>query len=128
MTEWKVLLTTGDYEPWWFFEEWEENIVSSFTFEKKEEAFSKYREIAQQLILDYPHQALKKDVLFAAWNEDEIAYCEDCEDDIQTFHGLILMENNAVYTPTEGEKAKWFSEISPFEVKFSNEESGEEIG
>ncbi len=123
-----MLLTTGEYEPWWFFEEWEENIVSSFTFEEKEEAFLKYGELAKKLILGYPHKALKKNVLFAAWNEDEIAYCEDCEDDIQTFHGLILMKNHAVYTPTKVEVEKWFSEVSPFEIKFSNEESGEEIG
>lgn len=128
MTEWKVFETTGEYEPWWFFEDWEENIVSTHMYKEKEAAFKKYGELAQQLNENYPHHALKKSVLFAAWNEDEIAYCEDCEDDIQTFHGLILMKQEQVYKPTLEEKAIWFKEIAPFDVKFSNEESREEIG
>ncbi|EUJ31813.1 hypothetical protein MFLO_08387 [Listeria floridensis FSL S10-1187] len=120
MTEWSVLTTTGEYEPWWFFEDWEETISEQFRFTNRDEAFQTYQKIAADLIKNYPHHALKKQVLFAAWNEDEILYCEDCEDDIQTFHGLILLKDGAVYQPNEAEKAAWFREVAPFQTDLAN--------
>lgn len=117
LTEWTIIKTKGEYEPWWFFEDWEETILDCFRFNEKEEAFKKYKIVAEEMIQNYPHHALKKQVLFAAWNEEEIEYCEDCEDDIQTFHGLILMEDGKVYTPELEEVNTWFSEVAAFETK-----------
>lgn len=51
----------------------------------------------------------KKTVLLATWSEDETQYCEECEDDIQTFHGLILFQNAEVYEPTTEERDLYFS-------------------
>ncbi len=105
MTKWNVYLTKGEYEPWWFFEEWETSIQEDFSFSDKEAAFLKYQELAEALLSNYPKHQTKKDCLLAAWNEEEVEYCEDCEDDIQTFHGLILFfEGGSVSTNSRRER------------------------
>ncbi|AQY52516.1 hypothetical protein PWEIH_13520 [Listeria weihenstephanensis FSL R9-0317] len=109
MEEFQVIVTKGEYEPWWFFEEWQKDIESIFTYTEKEEALAKYQTLAEKLRDIYPHSAVKKSVLLATWSEDETQYCEECEDDIQTFHGLILFQNGAVYEPTADEQAMYFS-------------------
>ena len=98
MTKWNVYLTKGEYEPWWFFEEWETSI----------------QELAEALLSNYPKHQTKKDCLLAAWNEEEVEYCEDCEDDIQTFHGLILFFEGEVYQPTPEEKETIFKRVLTF--------------
>ncbi|EAF0236499.1 DUF1033 family protein [Listeria monocytogenes] len=114
MTKWNVYLTKGEYEPWWFFEEWETSIQADFAFSDKEVAFLKYQELADELLRNYPNHQTKKDCLLAAWNEEEVEYCEDCEDDIQTFHGLILFSDGEVYQPTPEEKETIFKPVLTF--------------
>ncbi|HDU7515965.1 TPA: DUF1033 family protein [Listeria monocytogenes] len=114
MTKWNVYLTKGEYEPWWFFEEWETSIQADFAFSDKEAAFLKYQELADELLRNYPNHQTKKDYLLAAWNEEEVEYCEDCEDDIQTFHGLILFSDGEVYQPTPEEKETIFKPVLTF--------------
>ncbi|WP_239254117.1 DUF1033 family protein [Listeria ilorinensis] len=106
--EYQVLITKGEFEPWWFFEEWEETIMETFTYEDKEAAFRKYQEIYRMFQKSYPEVQVKKTVLAAFWDEDEIEYCEDCEDDIQTFHGILFFADGHVYQPDAVEKEKWF--------------------
>ncbi|WP_099221013.1 DUF1033 family protein [Listeria costaricensis] len=107
--EYQVLITKGEFEPWWFFEEWEETITETFTYIEKEAAFEKYQEICQKFQKSYPEMQVKKTVLAAFWDEAEIEYCEDCEDDIQTFHGVLLLADGNVYEPDAAEKEKWFT-------------------
>ncbi|MBC2165974.1 DUF1033 family protein [Listeria booriae] len=109
MNEFQVIKTKGEYEPWWFFEDWQSDIEASFTYTEKTEAMTKYLEMAHELVGTYPHHAAKKTVLLATWSEDETQYCEECDDDIQTFHGLILFQNGEVYEPTTEEKVLYFS-------------------
>lgn len=104
MTKWHVIVTEAEYEPWWFFEEWEDTIVETYDFQDKKAALAKYHSVATEWQTTYKKFAVKKEVLLAAWNPDDIVYCEDCEDDIQNFHGLILLEENQVYKPSEEEK------------------------
>ena len=36
---------------------------------------------------------MKKDCFFAFWSEDEINFCEGCDEDLQLYHGVILMKD-----------------------------------
>ncbi|STY43161.1 Uncharacterized protein conserved in bacteria [Listeria grayi] len=108
MTQWQVLVTEADYEPWWFFEEWEETITETYEFQDKNEALEKYHAIASDWRVKYPEYAVKKDILLAAWNPEEVVYCEDCEDDIQNYHGLLLLADGEVYQPNAMEKKTYF--------------------
>lgn len=118
MTQWQVLVTEADYEPWWFFEEWEETITETYEFQDKNEALEKYHAIASAWRIKYPEHAIKKDILLAAWDPEEVVYCEDCEDDIQNYHGLLLLADGEVYQPNTMEKKTYF------ERKKTGEENG----
>ncbi|MBF2595560.1 DUF1033 family protein, partial [Listeria welshimeri] len=61
MAKWNVYLTKGEYEPWWFFEEWETSIQADFSFSEKEQALAKYQELAGELLRNYPNHQTKKD-------------------------------------------------------------------
>ena len=88
----QVVTLFGEYEPWWFFEDWKEEIVSFEQFDSFSEANQNYHEKYIQLIGDYENYVTKKHYLTAFWNEEEKRYCEDCEDDIQLFHSIMLLK------------------------------------
>ncbi|WP_433742520.1 DUF1033 family protein [Falsibacillus pallidus] len=104
-TSWKVILTKGENEPWWFFEGWEKDIVSEYSFEEKHEALIFFHEKLKSLQNEYPHIRQKNDSMAAFWHEEEKEFCEACDDDLQTYHGLLLMQNQKPYVPTYEEKA-----------------------
>ncbi|MFC7687139.1 DUF1033 family protein [Ureibacillus sp. GCM10028918] len=92
----QIIYMKADYEPWWKFEGWESNIISTSEFETEKE----FQENLQETLLDFrqkfEHEASKEDKYYAFWTEEEREYCEACEDDIQIFHGIIvdnLIEN-----------------------------------
>ncbi|WP_370294944.1 DUF1033 family protein, partial [Rossellomorea marisflavi] len=43
-SKWKVIKTKSDAEPWWFFENWEQDIVEEWSFDNEVEAMEKYKE------------------------------------------------------------------------------------
>lgn len=100
---WEVIVTKGDCEPWWFFESWEKDISSIYSFDNKEDAINKYREIFHHFKKSFANSAVKRTSLAAFWNKGEIVYCEHCEDDLQLYNGLLIMHGRVPYTFTEEE-------------------------
>ncbi|HWI47715.1 MAG TPA: DUF1033 family protein [Rummeliibacillus sp.] len=90
----KIIYMKADYEPWWQFEGWEESIVEEKVFESKEEAKSFLDATLKTFEKKYMYHAHKKDRFWAFWSDDEIQFCEACDDDIQTYHGVIWKETN----------------------------------
>ncbi|MFD2682108.1 DUF1033 family protein [Bacillus seohaeanensis] len=90
---WKVIITKSDVEPWWFFENWEEDIEKQWTCPTKEEAVEKFIEELKICKEKYPSIKHKNFTTVAFWNPEEIEFCVACDDDLQIYHGLILMEN-----------------------------------
>lgn len=87
----KVLLTYGPDEPWWFFDDWHKLIQQEWYFQTQKEAISKYfmefKKISQRYdyVLEHPpYQA-------AFWNKHEVYYCEPCADYVQYYQGLLLL-------------------------------------
>jgi hypothetical protein len=89
----QVMLTECEYEPWWFFEDWEDHVVQVKEFSSFEEAVQEFYRESQELSNKYPFQKTKNTYLTAYWNESEIHFCDNCDDDIQLFHGLLLLKD-----------------------------------
>lgn len=89
----EVVYMKADFEPWWMFEGWEEEILSRHSFAEELEAKAYLNGILGKLREKYGNENVKKECFFAFWSEDEKIYCEACSDDLQVFHGVILLCN-----------------------------------
>lgn len=92
MKVYKVIYMKADYEPWWQFEGWEEYIVKEQSFDNKFEAERYLKQTLYTFSERYEHQEHRKDRFWAFWSDDEMDFCEACDDDIQTFHGIIWQQ------------------------------------
>lgn len=86
----QLIYMKADYEPWWKFEGWESNIVSTKQFQTEEEMRIGLQEILQDFRRRYEHEANKEGIYFAFWSDEEREYCDACDDDIQIYHGIIV--------------------------------------
>lgn len=87
----KLIYMKADYEPWWKFDGWEDQIVSEESFLTKdecEEALQKKLRIFRER---FPNERLKDEYYWAFWTEDECSFCESCDDELQIYHGLIMV-------------------------------------
>lgn len=80
----------ADYEPWWMFEGWQSNIVTTSTFQSEHEFDKHLLETLMSFRQQYEHEASKENKYYAFWTDKEREYCEACEDDIQIYHGIII--------------------------------------
>ncbi|MDR2832759.1 MAG: DUF1033 family protein [Streptococcaceae bacterium] len=90
----RVIELFGDSEPWWFFEGWEEDIVSSVEFTTFDEARCYFENLWQKLTGSFPELERRDNFLAALWNENDERWCEECGDFLQQFHGLALLKDN----------------------------------
>lgn len=88
----KIIYMKADFEPWWQFDEWEEYIVHVYDYKSKNDYEDGKTKIFNDFREKYEHEAEKDGKFYAFWKEDEIMYCEGCDDDAQLYHGLILIE------------------------------------
>lgn len=95
----EVIYMKADYEPWWMFDGWEKEIVSRHSFQQELEARNYLVSILENLQEKYPHTNSKHDCFFAFWTDEERTFCEACDDDLQTFHGVLILCNG---TPLKG--------------------------
>lgn len=81
----------ADFEPWWMFDGWEEEVISRHSFLHELEAKEFLNGILLGLREKFSNESVKKECFFAFWSDDEKIYCEACSDDSQIFHGVILL-------------------------------------
>ncbi|MDR0922073.1 MAG: DUF1033 family protein [Lactobacillales bacterium] len=90
----KVVEMYGDNEPWWFFEGWESDVIGSIFFETLEEAVTYYNQRWKKMHSAFHDVNSKKNFLAAFWTDGEVRWCEECNEYLQQYHGLALLENN----------------------------------
>jgi hypothetical protein len=90
----KIIKTYGANEPWWFFEDWREEIVSVQEFDTFEKAICAFRKEWKTLEASTDEVNSKKNFLSAFWKKDDLVWCEECDEDLQQYHGLMLLEND----------------------------------
>ncbi|EPH93618.1 MULTISPECIES: DUF1033 family protein [unclassified Enterococcus] len=105
----QVITMFGDNEPWWFFEDWKEDIQEVETFESFDEAKEFYQKKWQSIHKDYSYINAKSNFLSAFWNDGDERWCEECDDDLQQYKGLALLKK---YEPIKVESGKEFYEAT----------------
>lgn len=89
----QIYMTKGEYEPWWFFEDWEDLIIIEESYQEWEKAEARFHELSAELSRRYPYHKTKKKYLSAYWNEEEVYFCDSCDDDVQIYHGIMLLKD-----------------------------------
>lgn len=92
----KIIYMKADFEPWWQFEGWESQIVSTNLYETKEEFKEALEKLLEEFRSMFEFEEQRKDKFIAFWNEEECEFCEGCDEDLQIYHGLILETDGPV--------------------------------
>jgi hypothetical protein len=79
-------------EPWWMLDGWEEDVVSRKQFLSIQEAQGYFDELAKALAETYKLQKSRGRSI-AFWNEGEMAYCSNCEEELQVYHGILWLRD-----------------------------------
>ncbi|BAQ11019.1 hypothetical protein OXB_2548 [Bacillus sp. OxB-1] len=87
----EVIYMKADYEPWWMFEGWEEKVRHRQSFDNSEEATDYFERLLHEFRGKYENEAVKKEVFYAFWTEREKVFCEGCDEDLQVYHGIMLL-------------------------------------
>ncbi|MBP1045243.1 DUF1033 family protein [Enterococcus sp. BWM-S5] len=94
----QVITMYGDNEPWWFFEDWQEDIVEKREFDCLDEAATYYLQQWQEISSEYTYTNAKPNYLSAFWNEGDERWCDECDEDLQQYKGLALLQNDKPVT------------------------------
>lgn len=98
----QVIIMYGDNEPWWFFEDWQEDIESKKEFTSLEEAEYYYIQKWQEISATYEYINTKANYLAAFWNDGDERWCEECDEDLQQYKGLALLKDFQAVTFESG--------------------------
>lgn len=89
----EIIYMKAGYEPWWMFSGWEETIIEKHVFVNEAEASIYLNSLLEKFRKSYPNEASQKGACWAFWTEDEQEFCEACDDDLQTYHGVLWLIN-----------------------------------
>lgn len=89
----QVIKMYGDFEPWWFLEDWQRDITTIREFQSYDDALEYYQEEWHALRGAFPKVNSKSNLMAAFWCIDDQRWCEDCDEDLQLYHSLMLLEN-----------------------------------
>lgn len=89
----EIIYMKAEYEPWWMFSGWEKTIIEKHVFTNDADARTYLESILSRFRNEYPHEENKKGACWAFWTEDEQEFCEACDDDLQTYHGVLWLKN-----------------------------------
>lgn len=92
----QVIQLYGDFEPWWFIEGWEEDIVEELRYETLNEARAVFEEKWQGLRERLPVYHSRKDFLATFWDKTEQRWCQECDEYLQRYHSLMLLKAGQV--------------------------------
>lgn len=89
----QVLRLYGDFEPWLLLEGWQEDIVTSETFDNYDQAENYYQSQCQLLSQQFPKVKTESEKMSAFWDPEEQRWCEECDEFLQQYHSLLILEN-----------------------------------
>lgn len=89
----EIIYMKAGYEPWWMFSGWEETIIEKQVFLTDAEAIAYLESLLTKFRKVYPHEAQQKGSYWAFWTEEEQEFCEACDDDLQTYHGVLWLKD-----------------------------------
>ena len=91
-----VIEMYGDYEPWWFLDGWEKDIVQEQNFENYYDALKFYKTRWLELEKEFKLYKSRSDLMTVFWIEDDVRWCEECDDYVQQYRSILLLEDEKV--------------------------------
>ena len=85
----EIIYMKADFEPWWQFDGWEEYIVERWQFDCKKAFDNALQNKLTEMRQKFPNERFNKQYFYAFWDENELEYCEGCDEDAQVYHGII---------------------------------------
>ena len=92
----RVIEMYGDFEPWWFLDGWENDIIQEQRFEKYYNALKFYKIRWLKLETEFKEYKSRSDLMTVFWNEKDQRWCEECDDYVQQYRSIILLEDEKV--------------------------------
>jgi hypothetical protein len=92
----QVIEMYGDNEPWWFFEGWKDDIIGRHQFNNLKDALLFYNNRLAELKATHEVYKNHSGYLSAFWDRDDDRWCEECEDYLQQYFGLLLLKDDQV--------------------------------
>lgn len=89
----QVIRMYGDFEPWWFLDGWEEHIISKNEYNHYEEALQDYQRQWVCLSERFPMKKNRDGLMATFWAPEDQHWCEECDEYLQNYHSLILLES-----------------------------------
>lgn len=109
----QVINLYGDFEPWWFLDDWKEDITETQEFRTFEEAEQLFLKKWQELQARFPQFESRSDYLAAFWDEDELRWCEECTEDLQQYHSILLLKDYELLSPNRYNDSLSLSNAEP---------------
>ena len=92
----RVIEMYGDFEPWWFMEGWEEDIIASRRFDNYYAALKFYKSCWFDLEERIPLYKSRGDLMTIFWDPGDKRWCEECDEFLQQYHSIVLLEDGQV--------------------------------
>ena len=92
----RVIEMYGDYEPWWFIEGWEEDVIMSQSFDKYYDALKYYKLCWFELEKKNPLYKSRSDLMTIFWDPADQRWCDECDEYLQQYHSLALLQDGQV--------------------------------
>ena len=92
----RVIEMYGDFEPWWFLEGWEEDIVASKKFDQYYDALKYYKTCWFKLEQESPLYKSRSDLMTIFWDPEDQRWCDECDEYLQQYHSLALLQDEQV--------------------------------
>lgn len=89
----QVITMLGENEPWWFFDDWQEDVQTKVEYKDFSEALEAFEKVFLSFHQKLPKIKIKDHFLVACWDPEELQYCDDCDEDLQLYHGILLLKN-----------------------------------
>ena len=89
----RVIEMYGDFEPWWFIEGWEEDVIMSQSFDKYYDALKYYKLCWFELEKKNPLYKSRSDLMTIFWDPADQRWCDECDEYLQQYHSLALLQD-----------------------------------
>ena len=87
----QLVYMKADFEPWWQFESWQDHIITVEEFAMEFDCLQALERKVQYFRTLYTHEKYKQPHFWAFWNEEEQVFCDGCDEDLQVYHGLLIV-------------------------------------